>query len=159
MLNDEDDLLYDTNRIEMSWSDKIETRLNFISEESQSRSKKHAKQSTYNKHLYYITSTTSIIIPFMITFINAINELTPHRQNYELLNISLVMVSGVVNALTTFMSFGKKEAEHKIASIRYDELVIEVESVLILKRRYRSPADTTLRQFTTTLESLNKYSI
>ena len=69
------------------------------------------------------------------------------------------MSSGIINALNTFFNFGKKESDHNIASIRYSELVIEIETILIIKRRYRTPADVTLKHFTNQIESLNKYSI
>jgi len=158
MIDDDDDE-YDNNRTEMSWSDKVEERLVLIASESKELGMLHNISSTYNKYFYYSSSTISIIIPFIITFINAVNELSPSRNNYEMLNIILVMVSGVVNALNTFMSFGKRQSEHTIASIRYYELVTEIDNVLTIKRKYRTAADVTLRQFTTQLESLQKFSI
>ena len=158
MIDDDDDE-YDNNRTEMSWSDKVEERLVLIASESKELGMLHNVSSTYNKYFYYSSSTISIIIPFIITFINAVNELSPSRNNYEMLNIILVMVSGVVNALNTFMSFGKRQSEHTIASIRYYELVTEIDNVLTIKRKYRTAADVTLRQFTTQLESLQKFSI
>ena len=157
--NDDDDEMLDDHRTEMSWSNKVEERLVLIASESKDRSILHNRSAVYNKYLYYSSSSISITIPFVITFINAINELSPSRNDYEMLNIILVMMSGVINALNTFMSFGKRESEHTIASIRYSELVTEIDNILTIKRRYRTPADVTLRQFTTQLESLQKFSI
>jgi len=149
----------DINRIEMSWSDNIEERLNLIIEESKDKSIKHTSHAKCKKKLYYITSSVSIIIPFLITFINAVNETQQYTHNFELMNIILIMLSGVVNSLNVFFNFGKKNSDHDIASIRYSELKNEVQTVLIVKRRYRSPADVTLRNFTNQLQALNKYSI
>ena len=149
----------DSNRVEMSWSDNIEERLNMIIEESKDKSIKHISHAKCKKRLYYITSSVSIIIPFVITFINAVNETSYYKHDYELMNIVLIMLSGVVNSLNTFFNWGKKHGDHDIASIRYSELKNEVETVLIVKRRYRSPADVTLRNFTNQIQALNKYSI
>jgi len=149
----------DNNRVEMSWSDNIEQQLNLIIEESKDKSLQHHSHSQCKKKLYYLTSSVSIIIPFVITFINAVNETQYYKQNYELMNICLIMLSGVVNGLNTFFNLGKRHSEHSIASIRYNELKNEIETVLIVKRRYRSPADVTLRDFTNQIQSLNKFSI
>jgi hypothetical protein len=155
MITDDDD----NHDIEMSWSDLIEERLVYISEEAQDKSKQHDNHSKCKKKLYYTTSTISIVIPFIITFINAVNDTQKYKQDFELMYIILVMLSGIVNALNTFFNHGKKESDHNIASIRYNELRTEIETVLILKRRYRTPADVTLKHFTNQIESLNKYSI
>jgi len=157
MLDVEED--EDEKAVEMSWSDLIEERLIYISEEAKDKSVKHDSHSKCKKKLYYTTSSFSIIIPFIITFINAINETQYYKQNFELMNIILIMISGITNALNTFFNFGKKESDHNIASIRYNELVIEIETILIIKRRYRTPADVTLKHFTNQIESLNKFSI
>jgi len=153
----DDDIDYE--RREMSWTNQIEERLTLISEEASDKSIQHTRHAKCKKKLYYISSTVSIIIPFVITFVNAINDTQQYKHNFELFNIVLIMISGMVNGLNTFFNFGKKHSDHDIAATRYEELKTEIDTVLIIKRRYRHPADVTLKNFTNNIESLNKYSI
>lgn len=148
----------DNNRVEMSWTDKIEERLILYSEEAKEKSKKHSEKSAEKKVLYYTTSSIAIIIPFLITFLNTINE-THNIKHISLTSTILVSMSGIINGLNTFFNYGKKEYEHDIASIRYNEIAYDIDSILTIKRRYRLPADVSLNKFTVLLESLNKYSI
>lgn len=159
MLDVEEDFDEDRERREMSWTNSIEERLTLISEEAEDKSKKHEIHAKCKKKLYYITSSISIIIPFLITFVNAINDTQKYKHDYELMNIILIMTSGMISALNTFFNWGKKHSDHDVASIRYEELKTEIDTVLIIKRRYRHPADVTLKNFTNQIESLNKYSI
>lgn len=158
MIYDEEDE-DDYERREMSWTNQIEERLTLISEEADDKSIAHEKHAKCKKKLYYITSSISIIIPFIITFVNAVNDTQQYKHNFELMNIILIMSSGIISALNTFFNWGKKHSDHDVASIRYEELKTEIDTVLIIKRRYRNPADVTLKSFTNQIESLNKFSI
>ena len=156
-----EDEFYDEHKREMSWSDKIEEKLNEYMSICDKRATNHDQKSKQMKILYYFFSISGITIPFILTFISSLESIFSEEfeHTFKYVSSSLILTTSIVNGINTFFNFGSKEKEHDIASIRYKELNLDIDNVLILKRRYRNAADVCLTKFTTRLESLNKFSI
>lgn len=147
----------DNQREEMSWNENIQNLLTKWSMECGEISEKHYKASKQKKKIYYILQFPIICLPFILSFSSSFYGENTVYNTY----ISSIgnLFLGVLSGFTMFINYGIKYVQHEIASNRYNEICIDIESILVKRKKYRIAADITLERFTQRIESLNKYSI
>lgn len=146
----------DVDRSEMSWNENIEELLRKWSGECEYMSKQHYEASKKKKKLYYIMQLPIISIPFILGFVGTLYE-NEHYLKYITSCGNTFL--GILSGTNAFLNYSKCYIEHENASNRYDEISMEIESILTKRKRYRVAADVTVEKYQQKIESLNKFSI
>jgi len=149
-------LSVDVDRSEMAWNVNIEALLRKWSKDCEYMSKQHYKASKKKKRLYYVLQLPIISIPFVLGFIGTLYE-NEHYLKY-ITSFGNTFL-GILSGTNAFLNYSKCYIEHENACNRYDEISMEIESILTKKKRYRVAADVTVEKYQQKIESLNKFSI
>jgi hypothetical protein len=147
----------DGERVEMSWNEKIEELLKRWSEECRKLSEKHNEASKRKKCIHYGLQIPIIIAPFVLGFSSSFYGEDHDYNRY--VNSYGNLVLGILSGVNTFINYGGKQKEHENACNRYNEVCLDIESILIKHKKYRIPADITIERFKQRIESLNKFSV
>lgn len=150
-------LSQDIDRLEMKWTDNIEDKLEEWSSYCNITSKKHMKASKIKKSIFYILSIPAILVPLIMSFTNQFYGDDHVYSKY--INSFGYLIVGTLTGVNTFLNYGGKYIEHEVASNRYNEITLEIESILIKKKKYRTPADVVIEHIKSKIECLNKFSI
>lgn len=146
----------DVDRPEESWNENTEELLRKWSGECEYMSKQHYEASKKKKKLYYIMQLPIISIPFILGFVATLYE-NEHYLKYITSCGNTFL--GILSGTNAFLNYSKCYIEHENASNRYDEISMEIESILTKRKRYRIAADVTVEKYQQKIESLNKFSI
>jgi len=147
----------DIERIEMKWNDDIEMKITEWSEDCEKIALLHDKASKRKKLLHYGLSFPMIIVPLIMSFSNQFWGGDHIYSNY--INSFGYLVVGTLTGLSTFLNYGGKYIQHEVASNRYREVVMDIESILIKKRKFRVACDVIIEHIKSQIECLNKFSI
>ncbi len=156
-LHNSTSLSEDIDRLEMKWTDNIEDKLEEWSSYCNITSQKHTKASKIKKAIFYILSLPSILVPLIMSFTNQFYGDEHIYSKY--INSFGYLIVGTLTGVNTFLNYGGKYIEHEVASCRYNEITIEIESILIKKKKYRTAADVVIEHIKSKIECLNKFSI
>jgi ubiquinone/menaquinone biosynthesis C-methylase UbiE len=149
-------LSIDISRCEMSWNQNIENLLKNWNRVCKDKSKHHILASKKKKRIYYILQLPIITMPFILGFTSTLYE-NEHYLKY-ITSFGNTFL-GIISGLNAFLNYSKGYIEHENASNRYEEISLEIESILTKKKKYRIPADVTIEKYQQKIESLNKFSI
>lgn len=150
-------LSLDVERKEMSWNQSHEELLKRWSEQCFNQSKKHYLASKRKKLIYYIFQFPIITIPFILGFSSSFYG-ENHDYNKYVSSFGN-MCLGIISGINAFLNYSKQHIEHENCSNRYNEICMDIESILVKKKRYRQASDLVLEKYMQKIESLNKYSI
>lgn len=150
-INDEDsENSKDIDREEMKWTDKQEAYFEKILSECLSNQKKHDIKAHQFKKKYIYMSIPAIILPLLFA---SINEFLVDNYNY--INTSAMMVSGVLSGINSFFNFGKKFEKHNQYAGLYDNLAGEIEVMLAKNKKFRIPCDVAMEKIKNQYTNLN----
>jgi len=147
----------DTDRVEMKWTDDIEIKITEWSEKCEKIAILHEDASKRKKRLHYGLSFPMIIVPLIMSFSNQFFGDEHIYSNY--INSFGYLMVGTLTGLSTFLNYAGKYIQHEVASNRYREVILEIEAILIKKKKYRIPADVSIEHIKSQIECLNKFSI
>ena len=152
-------LSIDTERVNMSWNEKLEDLLKKWSDTCIDISEKHTILSKLKKKIYYSVQLPIIIIPFVLSFVNTFEDSDDYK-NHVKYTISLGnLFLGIMSGVNILLNYSSEYVKHMNASNRYDEIALEIESILTKRKRYRESSDIILERYKQKIESLNKFSI
>lgn len=162
MTDDNDELLsnslsIDIERKEMSWNQNLEDLLKSWAVNADNISEKHDNISKIKKRIYYAIQFPIIIIPFILSFINTFEDAHENKIKYiiSLGNLTL----GILSGTNILLNYSSEYVKHENASNRYDEISLEIGTLLTKRKRYREASDIILERYKQKIESLNKFSI
>lgn len=147
----------DIDRIQLKWTDDIEDKLEEWSKHCHNTSKLHTKASKIKKSIFYVLSIPAILVPLIMSFTNQFYGDDHVYSKY--INSFGYLIVGTLTGVNTFLNYGGKYIEHEVACNRYNEITLEIESILIKKKKYRIEADVTIEHIKSKIECLNKFSI
>ena len=150
-------LSIDITRPEMKWNENHEELLKKWSEECYIHSKNHYKASKKKKFIYYMFQFPIITIPFILGFSSSFYG-ENHDYNKYVSSFGSMFL-GIISGMNAFLNYSKQHIEHENCSNRYSEICIDIESLLVKKKRYRQASDIIIERYTQRIEALNKYSI
>ena len=147
----------DTDRVAMTWSENLENMLIEWKMTCESVSTIHFKRSKRKKRIHYVLSIPCIFVPLFMSFTNQFFGEEHLYTSY--MNSVGYLISGGLIGLSTFLDYSAKYVLHEVASSRYVEICLEIDSCLIKKRKFREKADVIIERLKNKIECLNKYSI
>lgn len=147
----------DNSRSGMTWTERLEDMLKKWKSDCEGISEKHYIESKSKKRIHYSLSIPCIFVPLFMGFTNQFFGEEHVYSGY--MNSIGYLISGGLIGLSTFLNYGAMYVLHEVASNRYSEVCLEIESILIKKKKYRANADIILERIKDNIESLNKFSI
>ena len=111
----------------------------------------HDRKAKTNKILYTTMSIPSIVSPVTASI------LSPYIPDPFITSL-LMLISGLFSALVIFLNFSQKQARHERASNSYGEISINIEELLSTSKKFRTPADITIRSFLLKISAIKSKS-
>jgi len=138
----------DRERDELPWTTKYEDLITGWVQDAEHRASLHEKKGRSYRIIYYALSTPGIILPIVMSTVG--NDI----RLYSLLLYNMVLIlSGIISGLASFIDASKKSTSHLEASNRYMEYTNVICKELSKPRKYRMAADAFLEH---TLERYNR---
>jgi len=150
-------LSVDIERKEMSWNENHEELLKKWSDECFEYANIHKRISKRKKLIYYIFQFPIITIPFILGFTASFYEEDTEYNKYVTSFGNMTL--GIISGINAFLNYSKEYVQHENCENRYREICMDIESILVKKKRYRQASDLVLEKYTQKIEALNKYSI
>jgi len=147
----------DITRTEMKWCENHEELLRKWSDECTEYANIHKRISKRKKLIYYIFQFPIITIPFILGFTASYYGEDTEYNKY--LSSFGNMTLGIISGINAFLNYSKEYVQHETCENRYNEICMDIESILVKKKRYRQASDLVLEKYTQKIEALNKYSI
>jgi hypothetical protein len=146
---------HDGMRSEESWTIENEMLLRHWSTKWGVLEDAHKAASIFKKHVYYMTTIPTIIIPL------ATVPLTTSEVNFECMNLAItiaLITTAILSGISSVFRFDKQHIKHEHAAVRYADLVSEVEEILSKRRKFRPEVDMTVSKLKTRSDALYLYS-
>ena len=150
-------LSLDIERKEMSWNENIENLLKKWADSCVEISEQHTVLSKIKKRVYYSIQFPIIIIPFVLSFVNTFENEYQNNVKYVISLGNLLL--GILSGTNILLNYSSEHVKHQNASNRYDEIALEIETILTKRKRYREASDIVIERYKQKIESLNKFSI
>lgn len=145
-----------TQRIEMLWTNRIE----YLFEDWAAQSKEFAKQhnilAKHKKCLYRSFGIPAMIIPLAMASLNQIYE--DNTEISIITNSICYLLTGTLSGVNTFFNFASQYEQHYYSEIRYKELYIDIQGLLIKPKKDRPPADVSIERYKLKFEHINENS-
>jgi len=138
----------DPDRKELLWEKREEKLLHKWKDDMIVKSKKHYLKSKKFKKLYLVFGCITIIIPLILSGIIDM-DIHPYVISF------LMIFSGVMSGVSTFINFGKKFQSHSEFDNRYNGLALEIESELRKPKKNRIACDVFLERARLTYSNLD----
>lgn len=143
-------------RIEMMWNNKIE----YLFEDWAAQSKEFAQQHNIiakkKKCLYRSFGLPAMIIPIAMSSLNQIYE--NDTETAIIINSICFLLTGTLTGINTFLNFASQYEKHYYSEVRYKELYIDIQSLLIKPKKDRPPADVSIERYKLKFEHINENS-
>lgn len=144
------------NRIEMLWTNKIESLFRHWAAECKDNAILHNKTAKKKKCLYRTFGIPSIIIPLCMA---SFTQLYSDDHYYSLYVNSIgYLITGTLSGINTFLNYASQYEKHYYSEIRYQELYTDIQSILIKPKKDRQPADVLLEKIKLRFEHINEYA-
>ena len=136
----------ETHSLQMEWNVESEDLITGYISTATDRSKIHDEKGKRNKLLHILASTPGIAIPIIV------GGLETHIN--PLVASILLIASGVISGINSFMNFSNRSRDHFEAASKYDEFSNDTRRVLVMTPEFRTPCDVTLME---TTNIINRY--
>ena len=146
---------HNEHRVEMVWTAKIESLFEEWKEDCRSKAKTHNRRAKTKKAYHYLLSVPTIVLPLTMS---TVNQFFTEWEN-ELINSIGYLITGSLSGINTFLNLPSQYQQHYDCEARYDELAVEIESILIKPKKDRVQADVQLESVKNRYEYLNKTAI
>lgn len=138
---------------EEAWNKAGEELVSDWAEQCMDRSKKHAAQESRAKVFHSIFGLPSILLPVVLA---AMTPIIDQMEDAAYVQVSGLVVIGIVSSINTFYNFDKKAARHGEYSARYNELATDVQYQLFKGREFRVSSDEFIARVQTKFNNLNE---
>lgn len=145
----------DEHRVEMVWTTKIESLFEAWQDDCRSKAVTHNQRAKTKKAYHYLLSLPTIVLPLTMS---TINQFFTEAQS-EVINSVGYLITGSLSGINTFLNLPSQYQQHYDCEARYDELAVEIESILIKPKKDRVQADVQLESVKNRYEYLNKTAI
>ena len=145
----------DEHRVEMVWTAKIESLFEEWQEDCRLKAATHNQRAKTKKTYHYLLSLPTIVLPLTMSTVNQFFS----AWESELINSVGYLVTGSLSGINTFLNLPSQYQQHYDCEARYDELAVEIESILIKPKKDRVQADVQLESVKNRYEYLNKTAI
>ena len=142
------DSMDNPDRRELFWESREEKLLHGWKDDMIVKSKKHYLRSKKFKKLYLVFGCITIFIPLILSGIIDM-DIHPYVISF------LMIFSGMVSGLSTFINFGKKFQAHSEFDNKYSGLALEIESELRKPKKNRIACDVFLERMRLTYGNLD----
>ena len=140
------------DRIETLWTDKNEELLKDWMNQSEKAAVKHVTKAKHFKAIYMSLGLLGAILPIVLSGITDI------LQEHQIILTTMLIISGVLNGVVSFINPSKKSELHFIAESKFAELVTKIKRDLSLKKSERPAADMYLENIMNLLNRFNSES-
>jgi len=121
------------DRTEAMWTEKNEHLLAQWMEDATRDARKHKRKGSMYKHVYFVLGMLTSALPVALSGLTDLID--------DDIFTGLLIISGVMNACSSFINPSRKSESHFNAETRYDQLVITIQRDLTLKKRERPAVD------------------
>jgi len=140
----------DRVRVEEEWTSDHEDYFNSIVSECKSIGNLMTKIMKKNKIYYKVFSLPTIILPLSLSVVDKY-----FTQDNDFIRVALLLLTGSLTAVNTFLNFGKKVSLYNEYSAKYNELALIIETMLIKRKRFRIDCDVFTEQIKNQYLNLN----
>ena len=139
----------DPLRKELLWEQREEIFLQKIVEDCKKQSKLHRRKGKKFKKLYTGFGIPSTLLPIILS------GLTEQLNMYPLVHSLVMITSGILTGVSTFMNFGRKYEEHFNYEAKYGGLAGDISTELCKPKSFRVACDVYLERVRLLYGNLN----
>lgn len=138
---------------EEAWNSSGETLVTGWAEICVEKSVLHDKKAKRHKFFHSIFGLPSILLPVTMA---ALTPILDTLEDGVIIQVSGLVLIGLVSSVNTFYNFDKRAAKHGDYSARYNELATDVQYQLFKAREFRVSADEFIARVQTKFNNLNQ---
>lgn len=142
-----------TDRSEMVWNKQNQDLLRQFGENANKISKIHSKKMKRWKKIYIGLGIPQIFLSVLAAF------LQPYlSQDYEIILVAMMLSSGLLSGVNSFINPSLKQEKHDAASHKYNVISRNINTILHIPKKDRQAADVIVNEFRLKLNHLDEVS-
>jgi hypothetical protein len=142
----------DSVRQELPWETREESYVVTMADACHGKAVRHQNAADQCRKLFRALSAPTITLPLVA---GTYNKFVPCNINDYAL-ASLLLLSGLSAAASSFLDYGRRAAVHDDFAARYDELAGDIKNTMCRPKRFRPPCDVVLEQVRIRFASLER---
>ncbi len=140
------------DRVETIWTEKNEALLKDWMIQSEKAAVKHVSKAKHFKAIYMSLGLLGSVLPIVLSGITDI------LQDHQVILTTMLIISGVLNGVVSFINPSKKSELHFIAESKFAELSTKIKRDLSMKKSERIACDMYLENIMNLLNRFNSES-